>query len=80
MKTGKLVQNNWLYSSDCCLLEVFFKSGDSFSRCPKCSSLCDWEMVDITSKEMKALVVTSQYSKTWSKWSNSKTLEPRHFC
>jgi hypothetical protein len=80
MKTGKLVQNNWLYASDCCLLEVFFKSGQSFSRCPKCSSLCDWEKVDIPSEEIKTLVVTSQSAKTWEKRSQSKTLEPRHFC
>jgi len=56
MKTGKDVNKFGLYISDCCALEVPFNSGDVFSRCPRCSSLCDWEMADMTPAEMKTLI------------------------
>jgi len=78
MKTGKGVQKNWLYASDCCLLEVMFDSGDSFSRCPQCSNLCDWEMVDVKSVELKTLIGTSRPAKPWARRSHSTELALRH--
>ena len=78
MKTGMLVQNDWLYVSECCLLEEYFESGRFFSRCPRCSSLCDWEMVDVTAEDLKGIVNTSRFTKHWAQGADSKTLEPRH--
>jgi hypothetical protein len=78
MKTGMVVQSNWLYVSECCLLEVYFESGNFFSRCPRCSSLCDWEMVDVTAEDLKGFVATHKFSKQWADVADSKTLEPRH--
>ena len=80
MKTGTVVQNNWLYVSECCLLEVYFESGKTFSRCPRCSSLCGWEMVDVTDEDLKGFNDTPRFSKDWDKWADTKILEPRHFC
>jgi pyruvate-formate lyase-activating enzyme len=45
MKTGEDVGTMGLYSSECCLVEVVFEAG-CFSRCPHCSALCEWELVD----------------------------------
>ena len=80
MKTGTVVQNNWLYVSECCLLEVYFESGKTFSRCPRCSNLCSWEMVDVTEKDLNGFSDTSRVSKDWGKWADVKILEPRHSC
>jgi hypothetical protein len=63
MNTGNDVHKFGLYSSDCCLLEVFFDSGNVFSRCPRCMSLCEWEMADLTSTEMKALITKVKLQK-----------------
>ena len=46
MKTGKDVRESGLYFSDCCEQELRFKENDSFSRCPRCFRLCEWELVD----------------------------------
>jgi hypothetical protein len=46
MKTGEDVRESGLYSSDCCERELLFTENDSFRRCPRCSRLCEWEMVD----------------------------------
>jgi hypothetical protein len=46
MKTGQDVRELGLYASDCCLQELLFDRDDSFSRCPRCSRLCEWELVD----------------------------------
>ena len=46
MKTGQDVRGLGLYASDCCLQELLFDQNDSFSRCPRCSRLCEWELVD----------------------------------
>jgi len=77
MRTGKLVQDKWLYASDCCLREILFDSGDSFSRCPQCSNLCGWEMVDVTTEQMKYLNRKTRYAKDLAKRSNSGKLELR---
>ena len=54
MKTGQDVRESGLYSSDCCEQELLFTENDSFSRCPRCFRLCEWELVDsvISWKEM----------------------------
>jgi hypothetical protein len=46
MKTAEDVRESGLYFSDCCEQEVLFTENDSFSRCPRCSRLCEWELVD----------------------------------
>jgi len=46
MKTGRDVHEFGLYVSDCCLQELIFNRNESFSRCPQCSQLCEWELVD----------------------------------
>jgi hypothetical protein len=46
VKTGQDVRELGLYASDCCLQELFFDKDDSFSRCPRCLRLCEWEAVD----------------------------------
>jgi hypothetical protein len=66
MKTGKDVQKFWLYASDCCLQEIMFDSGESFSRCPRCANLCDWEMVDVAPEEMKAVSESARIAKHWT--------------
>jgi len=63
MKTSMDVQELWLYASDCCLQEVLFDSGESFSRCPRCSNLCEWEKVDVGSDTMKAMNDVSRTTK-----------------
>jgi hypothetical protein len=46
VKTGQDVRESGLYASDCCAAEMLFDSDDSFSRCPRCLRLCEWEPVD----------------------------------
>jgi len=46
MKTGGDVRDSGLYASDCCEQEIRFTENDSFSRCPRCLRLCEWELVD----------------------------------
>ena len=47
MKTGQDVRKVGLYVSNCCLQELRFDRNESFSRCPRCSRLCEWEFVDV---------------------------------
>jgi|SoiMethySBSTD1v2_1073268.scaffolds.fasta_scaffold164759_2 hypothetical protein len=54
MKTGKDVHKAGLYASDCCLKEVTFQKDASFSRCPQCLGLCEWEPVEVAVSEAKA--------------------------
>jgi len=44
-KTSMDVQKSGLYASDCCGVETTFSAGDTFQRCPQCSKLCIWELV-----------------------------------
>ena len=44
-KTGEDVRESGLYSSDCCEQELVFTENNLFSRCPRCSRLCEWELV-----------------------------------
>ena len=78
MKTGTIVDDNWLYVSECCLEEVYFESGGLFSRCPRCSGLCNWEMVDVSNEDLKDYVDTFRQTKSLGKWADAKMLEPRH--
>ena len=43
MKTGQTVAELGLYSTECCDEELTFDVGDTFSRCPRCQHLCEWE-------------------------------------
>jgi hypothetical protein len=47
MRTGQDVIQSGLYASDCCLEELRFDENGSFSRCPRCSHLAEWELVDV---------------------------------
>jgi hypothetical protein len=46
MKTTDTVEEPGLYSTECCNVETAFNTGDTFSRCPQCHSLCAWELDD----------------------------------
>jgi hypothetical protein len=80
MKTGNDVRELGLYSSECCLQEILFDAGDSFSRCPRCSNLCDWEVVDVASslQEMRDLKESAGIEKQWASKGDSLVLELRH--
>jgi hypothetical protein len=43
METGETVGELGLYSSECCSEELIFDIGDTFSRCPMCQHLCNWD-------------------------------------
>lgn len=43
MKTGRTVAILGLYSTECCSTELIFDLADTFSRCPQCQHLCEWE-------------------------------------
>ena len=43
MKTGQTVAELGLYSTECCSAELVFDLGDTFSSCPQCQHLCEWE-------------------------------------
>jgi len=46
MKTSEDVQVAGLYVAECCDAEKMFNEGDTFQRCPQCSSLARWQLVD----------------------------------
>jgi hypothetical protein len=46
-RTGQDVIEPGLYASECCLRETFFDVNESFTRCPRCERLCEWELVDL---------------------------------
>jgi len=46
-RTGDTAKELGLYVTECCGIELLFENGDTFCRCPKCSALCEWEMVDV---------------------------------
>jgi len=47
MKTGTDVNETGVYSSECCEFEIEFSKEQTFTRCPHCSSLTRWELLDI---------------------------------
>ena len=50
MKTGEETLELGLYTSDCCSAELVFEKDDTFSRCPRCRSLCIWEIDEPVTK------------------------------
>jgi hypothetical protein len=46
MKTGTDAQQAGVYSSECCEIESAFVEDQTFTRCPRCSSLTRWELVE----------------------------------
>lgn len=46
MRTGETVDDLGIYSTQCCNEQVTFDTGDTFTRCPNCSSLCGWDLED----------------------------------
>lgn len=51
MKTGQDVTESGLYVSDCCGEEVLLYKDASFTRCPRCKGLSDWELVETTEEK-----------------------------
>ena len=47
MKTGTDAKERGTYLSECCDYEAEFSADQTFTRCPKCSSLTTWELVDM---------------------------------
>ena len=47
MKTGTDAKEPGVYFSQCCDFEVEFSKDQTFTRCPKCSGLTIWEVVDM---------------------------------
>ncbi len=46
-RTGDNAEELGLYATECCGVEMIFNDGDTFCRCPKCSALCEWDIVEI---------------------------------
>jgi hypothetical protein len=46
MKTSETVTELGLYSSECCSEALIYDQGDVLQRCPRCHSLCVWELED----------------------------------
>jgi hypothetical protein len=46
VKTGATANFAGLYYSECCSCEMTFVEGQTFVRCPKCSSLTVWEFIE----------------------------------
>jgi hypothetical protein len=69
MKTGEDVRDLGLYATECCMQEALFDSGECFSRCPQCSNLCDWEIVDIesSSRDIRVLRERASIGKVWTR-------------
>jgi hypothetical protein len=51
MKTGNDCERNGVYMSECCEYEEKFHKGQTLTRCPKCSSLTVWELVEDFKKQ-----------------------------
>ena len=43
MKTGTDANEAGVYVSECCDYEAGFSKGQTFTRCPKCSALTNWD-------------------------------------
>ena len=46
MKTGNSADLEGMYVSECCSFEKTFVEDETFTRCPRCSSLTIWELQD----------------------------------
>lgn len=75
MKTGVDVQKLGLYASDCCMQETLFDANECFSRCPQCTNLCEWELVDIesSSKDIRVLKEKVSIGRLWTRRPNFTT-------
>jgi hypothetical protein len=47
MKTGTDAQEAGMYVSECCGVETDFAEQQTFTRCPTCSGLTIWEMLEV---------------------------------
>jgi hypothetical protein len=47
VKTGSDATEAGLYVSECCSHEVTFARYQTLTRCPKCSGLTIWELIDM---------------------------------
>jgi hypothetical protein len=47
MKTGTDVKQTGVYLSECCELETEFSKDQTFTRCPHCSSLTQWQLLEV---------------------------------
>jgi hypothetical protein len=47
MKTGTNAQAAGMYVSECCGVETDFAEQQTFTRCPTCSGLTIWEMLEV---------------------------------
>jgi hypothetical protein len=52
MKTGMDAFEDGLYFSQCCGYRNRFAKNQTFTRCPKCSRLAVWELVDEAADEV----------------------------
>jgi hypothetical protein len=59
MRTSEDVGRSGLYASECCGEELAFYKHDTFWRCPRCHSLCEWELIEgaLSSDELESLEV-----------------------
>ena len=57
MNTSEDVFVLGLYSNDCCKEELIFDQGDTFWRCPRCNSLCRWQLAERIMKDDDVLQV-----------------------
>jgi len=46
MKTGTDAQQAGVYLSECCEYESAFVEGQTLTRCPHCSSLTRWALIE----------------------------------
>jgi hypothetical protein len=54
MKTGTDATYDGLYVSECCCHETTFVKDQTFTRCPKCSGLTIWELVEADARPAAA--------------------------
>jgi hypothetical protein len=66
MRTSEDVLELGVYTSECCNQELVFDVGDTFCRCPRCASLCNWDLesriTPIDATECVAKAEESHYS------------------
>jgi len=55
MRTSEDVHELGLYSNNCCNEELIFDKGDTFWRCPRCQSLCQWELESKITKDANSV-------------------------
>lgn len=46
-KTSQEVTKTGTYAPECCNVEMVFKKGATFQRCPECERLTRWEFVTL---------------------------------